>query len=165
MLSIIVAISKNYCIGNGGKIPWKIPGEQKRFKELTTGNTVIMGRRTFAEIGRPLPNRKTVLVSNTYSWNDENCTTVGSFEEALRVSDPLHNEVYVAGGAGIYRAALPYADRLYITFVDKEVDGDTFFPHFDEYGFEVVESIKFEGEVPYTYVTYERIPACRRRDD
>ena len=156
MLSIIVAVSKNYCIGSGGRIPWKIRGEQRRFKELTTGNTVIMGRRTFAEIGHPLPNRKTVLVSSTYSWNDESCVTVDSFEKALEVSDPMHNEVYVAGGAGIYRAALPYADRLYVTHVDMEVDGDTFFPRFEDMGFVPVESEKVDGEIPYTYVTYER---------
>jgi dihydrofolate reductase len=160
MLSIIVAISKNYCIGNGGKIPWKIPGEQRRFKELTTGNTVIMGRRTFAEIGRPLPNRRTVLVSNTYSWNDANCVTVSSFEEALRVSDPLRNEVFVAGGAGIYREALQYADRLIITHIDIEVDGDVFFPHFDGLGFEEVSREHFDGEIPYDYVTYERRKRC-----
>ena len=160
MLSIIVAISKNYCIGNGGRIPWKIPGDQRRFKELTTGNTVIMGRRTFAEIGRPLPKRKTVLVSNTYSWNDENCVTVGTFEEALRVSDPLKNEVFVAGGAGIYREALQYADRLFITHIDLEVDGDVFFPRFDDLGFEEVAREHFDGEIPYDYVTYERRKKC-----
>lgn len=156
MLAIIVAISKNNCIGNGGRIPWRIKGEQRKFKELTTGNTVIMGRRTFAEIGHPLPNRKTVLVSNTYSWNDENCVTVSSFEEALRVSDPLHNDVYVAGGAGIYKAALPYADKLYITHVDIEIDGDTFFPDFEGLGFEQTGIEHFDGEIPYAYATYER---------
>jgi len=157
MLSIIVAISKNYCIGNKGQIPWRIKGEQRRFKELTTGNTIIMGRRSFAEIGHPLPNRKTVLVSSTYQWNDENCVTVDSFEKALEVADPAHNEVYIAGGAGIYKAAMPYADRLYVTHVELEVDGDTFFPEFGEDEFELVSSEFVDGEIPYTYAVYDRI--------
>ena len=157
MLSIIVAVSKNFCIGKDGQIPWRIKGEQRRFKELTTGNTVIMGRRSFEEIGHPLPNRRTVLVSGTYTWNDENCVTVDSFERALEVSDPLHNEVYVAGGAGIYKAALPYADRLYVTHVELEVDGDTFFPEFSDTEFKEVSREFVDGDIPYSYVVYDRI--------
>lgn len=157
MLSMIVAISKNYCIGNGGRIPWKIKGEQRRFKELTTGNTIIMGRRSFEEIGHPLPNRRTVLISNTFTWNDENCITVHSFEEALEVADPLHNEVFIAGGASLYKAGLEYADRLYITHVDIEVDGDTFFPRFDKDKYKIISDEHVDGEIPYNYVVYERI--------
>ncbi|MDF2486067.1 MAG: dihydrofolate reductase region, partial [Herbinix sp.] len=83
MLALIAALSKNYVIGNQGVIPWKIKGEQKRFKELTTGNTVIMGKRSFEEIGKPLPNRKTIVISNTTSYEYENCITLGSLAEAI----------------------------------------------------------------------------------
>jgi dihydrofolate reductase len=154
MLALIVAVSKNNVIGNKGEIPWKIPGEQKKFKELTTGNTVIMGKRSFEEIGKPLPNRKTILISNTFTYEDENCRTVGSLEEALQIAG--NGEIYVAGGEMLYREALPLVDKMYITMVDKEVEGDTFFPQFSQSDFEIVEEERFEGEIPYTYITYER---------
>lgn len=157
MLSVIVAISKNYVIGNGGKIPWKIKGEQRRFKELTTGHTIIMGRRSFQEIGHPLANRRTILISKTFSYEDENCTTAGSLQEALKLADPEHNEVYIAGGAMLYKEALPLADRLYVTHIELEVEGDTYFPEFDRTQYLVISEESIEGEIPYTYTVYERI--------
>lgn len=157
MLSMIVAISKNYVIGNKGQIPWRIKGEQKRFKELTTGNTVIMGRRSFQEIGHPLPNRRTILVSRTFSCEEENCTTVESLWEALALARPEKNEVFVAGGGMLYREALPYAKRLYVTHIELEVEGDTFFPRFDRSEFQKMSEERVEGDIPYTYTVYERI--------
>ena len=154
MIAMIAAVSKNNVIGNQGVIPWKIKGEQKWFKELTTGNTVIMGKRSFEEIGKPLPNRKTILVSNTMRYEDENCITAGSLEEALELAGS--GNVFIAGGEMLYKEALPFADRLYITHVDLMVEGDTFFPHFDEAEFIKTSEEKFSGETPYRYVTYER---------
>lgn len=157
MLSMIVAISRNYVIGNKGQIPWRIKGEQKRFKELTTGNTIIMGRRSFQEIGHPLPNRKTILISSTFSCEEENCTTVKSLREALELAKPQENEVYIAGGARVYEEALPYADRLYVTHIELDIEGDTYFPRFDLSEFKKVSEEKVEGEIPYTYTVYDRI--------
>lgn len=156
MLSLIVAVTKNYVIGNKGQIPWRIKGEQRRFRELTTGNTVIMGRRSFQEIGHPLPNRKTILISGTFQYEDENCTTVGSLREALELAKPEENEVYIAGGAMLYREALPFVKRMYVTHIDLEVEGDTFFPPIDENCFQKVSEELVEGEIPYTYTVYER---------
>ena len=127
MISLIVAVSKNNVIGNNGIIPWKIKGEQKRFKELTTGKTIIMGRKSFQEIGRPLPNRKTVVISNTENIVAENCITVKSLIEAFDLVEG-EEEVFIAGGGQVYKEALYYSDKIYITVIDKIIDGDVYFP-------------------------------------
>ncbi len=156
MLCLIVAVSKNYVIGNKGNIPWKIKGEQKRFKELTTGNTIIMGRRSYDEIGHPLPNRKTILISTTKAVENELCTTAGSLQEALSLVDLTKEDVYVAGGAMLYKEALPLVERMYITHIDLEAEGDTFFPRFNEDDFIKEEDLPMEGEIPYRYTVYRR---------
>lgn len=154
MIALIVAYAKNYVIGNKGCIPWKIKGEQKRFRELTTGNVVVMGRRSYEEIGKPLPNRTTVVVSRTKVFTGENCYTVGSLQEAIALAK--ERDVFISGGAGLYEEALQIAEKMYITEIDAIIEGDTYFPRFDENDFirEVNES--FDGDIPYTYVTYTR---------
>lgn len=154
MIAIIAAVSKNNVIGNKGVIPWKIKGEQKRFKELTTGKIIIMGKRSFEEIGKPLPERKTILVSNTLFYEDENCRTVGSLSEALKLAGT--EDVFIAGGEMIYKEALPFADKMYITRVDITLEGDTFFPEYKEEDFVKLSEEEFCGEIPYSYLTYER---------
>ena len=155
MIGLIVAYSKNRAIGKDGQIPWRIKGEQKRFRELTTGNVVIMGRRSYEEIGRPLPNRYTIVVSNTKKFEAENCTTVGSLKEALEIADKNKN-VYISGGAGLYREAIDIVDKMFITEIDAEIDGDVFFPEFEEKDFHREVECHVDGEIPYTYVTYTR---------
>lgn len=154
MLALIAAVSKNNVIGNKGVIPWKIKGEQKRFKELTTGKTVIMGKRSFEEIGKPLPNRRTIIISSTICYEAENCITLRSLAEAIAyVGD---EDAFVAGGEQLYREALPLADVIYLTRIDLTVEGDTYFPHFEEEEYELVSEECFEGEIPYRYQTYLR---------
>ncbi len=155
MIGLIVAYSKNRAIGKDGQIPWRIKGEQKRFRELTTGNVVVMGRRSYEEIGRPLPNRYTIVVSNTKKFEAENCTTVGSLKEALEIADKNKN-VYISGGAGLYREAIDIVDKMFITEIDAEIDGDVFFPEFEEKDFHREVECHVDGEIPYTYVTYTR---------
>ena len=125
MIGLIVAYAKNRVIGNEGQIPWRIKGEQKRFRELTTGNVVVMGRRSYEEIGRPLPNRMTYVVSNTKNFDQEGVKTVKSIQEAIDLAGDKN--VYISGGARIYEEAMPYVEKMYITEVELEVDGDTFF--------------------------------------
>lgn len=158
MVGLIVAYTKNRVIGNKGQIPWRIKGEQRRFKELTTGNVVIMGRRSYDEIGRPLPNRDTIVVSKTAKYEAENCTTVGSLSEALSLAKEKFPDknVYLSGGAGIYKEGLPYAERLFITEVDAIIEGDTFFPEFDETLYTKTIDERVDGEIPFTYVTYTK---------
>ncbi len=158
MLALIVAYTRNRVIGNKGKIPWKIKGEQKRFRELTTGNVVIMGRKSYEEIGRPLPNRFTVVVSTTAGFEAENCTTASSLQEAVEKAEKLQpgKNIYISGGAGLYGEAVGLVEKMYITEVEAEIDGDTFFPEFDESLFTKTIDEKVDGEIPYTYVTYTR---------
>ena len=154
MISLIVAFDKNRVIGNKGKIPWKIDGEQKRFRDLTLGNTVIMGRRTYEEIGRPLPGRKTIVVSSTANFDGENCIPVKSLAEALKKAE---GDIFISGGAALYDEALPFCQKLYITEIHGEFEGDVFFPVFDEslYKKEVVKHT--DGDIPYTYLTYTKL--------
>lgn len=154
MIALIVAFAKNQVIGNKGCIPWKIKGEQKRFKELTTGNVVVMGRRSYEEIGKPLPNRTTIVVSRTKKFEGENCYTVSSLREALELAGD--RDVYISGGARLYEEALPIVEKMYITEIDCEIDGDTYFPTFNKEEFTKEIDEEFQGEIPYRYVTYTR---------
>ena len=155
MIGLIVARSKNNVIGKNGAIPWKIKGEQKQFRELTTGNVVIMGRRSYEEIGHPLPNRETIVVSRTKEYSGENLYTVKSVKEAI---DMLGNkEGFVAGGYGLYSEAIPLVDVMYITEVDTIIeDGDTFFPDFDANDFDICIGETSGDEIKFTRTTYSR---------
>lgn len=154
MIALIAAYARNRVIGLNGKIPWKIEGEQGRFRELTTGNVVIMGRRTFEEIGRPLPDRTTIVVSNTKTFTGKDCYTAHSLTEAIKLAGK--RDIFISGGESLYRESLVFVEKMYLTEIDFTPSGDTFFPAFDESQFtkEVVSSHK--GEIPYTYVTYTR---------
>lgn len=154
MIALIVAYSKNRVIGNKGQIPWRIKGEQKRFKEFTTGNVVIMGRKSYEEIGHPLPNRDTIVVSNTQKFEAENCKTVGSLAEAIKLAGDRN--IYISGGAGLYREAIDIVDKMYITEIDAVIEGDTYFPEFDKSLFDRQVDLHVDGELPYDYVTYTR---------
>ena len=155
MVGIIAARSINNVIGKDGRIPWKIKGEQKQFKELTTGNVVVMGRRSFEEIGKPLPNRKTIVVSSNKVFEGENLATVGSVKEAIDLAGD--EKVFVAGGYGLYKEALPYVDVMYITEVKTVIeDGDVFFPEFNQDDFDVEVAGCGGDEIEYTRVIYTR---------
>lgn len=159
MIGLIVAYAKNRVIGNAGRIPWRIKGEQRRFKELTTGNVVIMGRRSYEEIGHPLPNRYTVVVSKTEKFTVEGvCETVGSLEEAIKYAEKTWPglNIYLSGGAGIYKEGIDLADKLFVTEVDLEPEGDTFFPEFDENRYTKTIDEEVEGDIPYRYVTFTK---------
>lgn len=154
MIGLIVAHTKNRVIGKDGKMPWDIPGELSRFRDLTTGNVVIMGRRTYESIGRPLPNRYNIVISKTQRFEAENCTTAGSLEEALQIAGD--RDIFIGGGGKLYEEALPLVEKMYITEIDAVIEGDTFFPEFDASDFERVVEKSVDGELPYQYVTYIR---------
>ena len=143
MIGLIVARSKNNVIGKNGQIPWRIKGEQKQFKELTTGNTVIMGRKSYEEIGHPLPNRMNIVVSNTANYSGENAVKEGN--------------VYISGGYGLFKEALPLVDTMYITEVDTVVeDGDVFFPEFNADEFDITTGESGGDDIIFTRTTYTR---------
>ena len=154
-LGLIVARSMNNVIGRRGKIPWNIEGEMSQFRELTLGNVVVMGRRTFEEIGRPLPGRKNIIVSKSKVFGGDIICTVGTLKEALEISEG--ENVYIAGGYGLYKDALPLVDVMYITEIHTTVEeGDTFFPEFDEDDFDLTIGETFGDDVKYTRTVYRR---------
>ena len=155
MIALIVAVAENGIIGKDGKMPWRIPGELKRFRELTTGNVVVMGRRTFEAVGcQPLPDRTNIIVSRTMEDSKEDYLVARSLEEAIAMAG--NQDVYITGGSGLYKESLPLVEKMYITEVHKEFEGDTWFPKFDESQFVKTVDEYHEGEIPYTYVTYTR---------
>ena len=155
MIALIVARSKNNVIGKDGRIPWFIKGELKQFKDLTTGHVVIMGRRSYEEIGRPLPNRKNIVVSNTKTFSGENLVTVGSLKEAIEIS--RGEDIFVGGGFRLFEEVLPIVDVMYITEVDTVIDGgDTFFPEFDASQFDMIVGETAGDDIKYTRTIYTR---------
>lgn len=117
-------------IGRDGAVPWHLPADLRHFKQLTTGHTVIMGRRTFESVGRPLPDRRNVIVTRDPTYRAAGAVVAPGLDEALALAAD-EPEVFVVGGAELYRLALPRADRMYLTIVHAEVPGDTYFPPFD----------------------------------
>ena len=128
--SLIVARARNGAIGLANAMPWHLPADLAHFKRTTLGHPVIMGRRTWESIGRALPGRKNIVVSRTPGFRAEGAQVVGSLEEAWRAAEGAE-EAFVIGGARLYAEALPEADRIYLTDVMAEVEGDTFFPRLD----------------------------------
>ena len=126
-LSIIVAVSQNGVIGKDGEIPWHLSTDLQRFKRLTWDHSIIMGRRTFASLGRLLPHRRHIVLTRNVAFRPDGVDVVGSLTDALALT-VQEDEVFVIGGADVYRLALPWADRAYLTRVQADVDGDTFFP-------------------------------------
>lgn len=158
MVGLIVARSKNNVIGKGGEIPWKIKGEQKQFKELTTGNVVVMGRKSYEEIGHPLPNRETIVVSKSKRYEDDGVRSASSVKEALELIKG--KDAFIAGGYGLYKEVIPYVDVMYITEIDIEIDdGDVFFPEFDINDFDVSICETSGDIIQYTRTIYQR--KCR----
>lgn len=155
MIGLIVARSKNNVIGKNGEIPWKIKGEQKQFRELTTGNVVVMGRKSYEEIGHPLPNRKNIVVSKSKCFIGENLVTVGSLQEAITISNG--ENIFISGGYGLFKEALPLVDKMYITEIDMVIDnGDVFFPEFDSNEFDITIGEIGGNEIKYTRTLYTR---------
>lgn len=140
-LAIVVAVAKNGVIGKDGGLPWHHPEDLKHFKNVTTGHAIIMGRNTYASIGRPLPNRRNIVVSRNREFNAAGCDVVATLEEAIRVARRTDAEPRVIGGAQLYEAALPLVTSIYYTEVDEAPDGDVHFPSFDRASF-VEESLQ-----------------------
>lgn len=155
-ISIIAAMARNRVIGKNNQLPgWKIPGDLKRFRLLTEGKVVLMGRKTFESIGKPLPNRWNIVISSTMDNRRGDIWVVRSFEEALVKAEHLNpgGEVMVIGGAQLYKRALPFASRMYLTYLNERWEGDTFFPKPKEQNWTVLEH-EFHGN--HSFFTFER---------
>ncbi len=160
MLSIIVAIAENYAIGKDNRLLWHISDDLKRFKRLTSGHNVIMGRNTWLSLPRrPLPNRRNIVITDNPQDCFENCRMVNSIDAALAECQP-GEECFIMGGASVYRQFMPKADKLYITRVHRAFDGDTFFPEIKTSEWKRIESEgPFETDdnsFSYTFETYTR---------
>lgn len=162
-ICIIAAVARNGVIGIGNRMPWHLSEDMKRFKRLTLGHAVIMGRKTFESIvstsGKPLPGRDNIVVTRSSEWARPGCRTAPSLEAALaEVHEP--RDAFVIGGAEIYALALPIARRLYVTEIERDFDGDTFFPPFDRSRWREVSRERIApdgaGGFAYAFVKYER---------
>jgi dihydrofolate reductase len=156
MIKIIAAISKNRVLGDDNKLIWSLPNDLKRFKKLTTNNTVVMGRKTYESIGKPLPNRRNIVITRDENYHDDNIEVVNSIEEALLL---CNNDCFIIGGGQIYQQTLDLADKIYLTVVDEEFEGDTFFPELGKDWFKVSKvdnEINENHNYKYTFIDYER---------
>jgi dihydrofolate reductase len=160
IISLIVAAGDgNNAIGFKGRIPWHLPADLKKFKELTLDHPVVMGQKTFASLGRPLPGRTNIVITGDPNYRADGCRVVHSFEEALDAAGN-ENEVFVIGGGQIYRLAFPKAQKIYLTKVHGTFEGDTFFPKVskDEWQLTSSEPHAKDKDNPfdYTFCVYER---------
>jgi len=173
-LSLIAAVAQNGVIGRDGQLPWHLSDDLRRFKRLTMGHTLIMGRRTWESIGRPLPGRRTIVVTRQLRYRTApGVQTAATLEEALQLAVAAgEEEAFVVGGAELYRQALSRADRVYLTAVLADVEGDTFFPvPLDEFGrssWRILESEHHEADAgndfPFETLTLERCPTKVSRE-
>lgn len=161
-ISIIVAFANNRVIGLNNQLPWNLPSDLKHFKEITMGKPVIMGRKTYESIGRPLPGRKNIVLTRIKHFDIAGCTVVHSLEEALIVAED-GEEVFVIGGETVYREALPLADKMVITHIHADFEGDAFFPEWDLAQWQEVSREDHEpdekNKYPYSFVVYQRLQA------
>ncbi len=157
--TIVVAISQNHVIGKDNQLLWHLPADLKHLKVITTGHTVIMGRKTYDSVGKPLPNRRNIIITRT-ELAIPGCEVVNSIEGAFTLCE-IEAEVFILGGAEIYRQAMPLTDRIYLTIVHQDFNGDSFFPAIDK---EVWKQVSREdhqsdekNKLPYSFITLERI--------
>lgn len=160
MISLIFAMDRNRLIGQNNQLPWHLPADLQYFKRVTTGHTVIMGRKTYESIGKPLPGRKNWVISRQQPLQLEGCTTFSSVAELLNALE-AQEEAFVIGGAEVYRQFFPFADRLYITQLDEAFTGDTYFPEFSFDEWRLIQSeqgIKDEkNPYDYRFMVWERV--------
>lgn len=157
MIALIVAYDKNRLIGNKGIMPWYIPEEMQRFKELTTNNAVLMGRMTYEGLSnKPLPDRLNLVLSKYKKKDSESLKYVSSLEEAIRITEEHKIDLFVSGGASVYKAALPYCEKLFISEIELEYEGDTYFPEIDKSLYDIELDYVSKGETPFKSYIYTK---------
>jgi dihydrofolate reductase len=157
-VSAIVAMSENRVIGRDNQLPWKISGDLKRFKAITLGHPVIMGRKTFESIGRLLPGRENIIISRQSNFSVPGAIVFQRLEDALAHCEKSASEAFIIGGAEIYRLCIPFISRIYLTLVHSKIEGDTYFPEFPNAEFHEVqrEAGNQEGPFPYSFIVLDR---------
>ncbi|MCL2873629.1 MAG: dihydrofolate reductase [Defluviitaleaceae bacterium] len=166
MLSLIAALADDYAIGKNGYMPWNLQDDLKRFAEITKGKTIIMGRKTFESLPGVLPQRKHVIISTSTDLkiDDEMVYVTRDVDSILKKYANQDEEVFVIGGTKIYEAALPYCNKLYLTFVEGDFEADTFFPKFDAAQFEIIERSELftdnKSKIRFQYITLLKKPGA-----
>jgi dihydrofolate reductase len=158
-LSLVVAVSKNNVIGGDNKLLWHLPADLKHFKNITYGHSIIMGRKTFESIGRALPGRRNIVVTRQEYFNAEGCTVVKSLQAAVDLCQD-EKEVFIIGGAEVYRQAIHAADKIYLTRIYKAFEGDVFFPELSFSDWKLTKYQRFHADdsnhYEYSFAEYER---------
>jgi dihydrofolate reductase len=159
-ISIIAAVAKNRAIGFKNQIPWHLQTDLQRFKKLTAGHPVIMGQKTFVSLGsKPLPNRRNIILSSHSDFSAPNCVVVQNLSSAMQQCNH-ETEIFIIGGGRVYQAALPFADKMYLTWVDASPKADVFFPEFNPEDWNIISRQEFpaddQNDYPSTYTVYER---------
>ncbi len=159
-ISLISAMTDDRVIGINNSLPWKLPSDMRWFRKHTLGKPIIMGRKTFESFGaKPLPERMNIIITNNNDYQADNCMVVNNIDSALQVAGNV-DEVMVIGGASFYQQMLPYADRLYLTFVHADIEGDAWFPEFDKSAWK--ETLREDvlsdekNQYPHTFVVMEK---------
>lgn len=161
ILSLLVAASENNIIGKNNQLPWHLPDDLKYFKNLTWGMPILMGRKTFDSIGKVLPGRKSIVITRNIDWQHKGVDVVHSIEEAIKKAELLGvKEIFVIGGAEIFKTSFPNADRIYLTRIHQEFDGDVYFPEVSDKEWQLVSSRFCEADeknaYDHTYQVWER---------
>ena len=159
-ISIVAALARNRAIGSGNTMPWRLPEDLRRFRLLTIGHAVIMGRKTFESIGSPLQGRNNIVITRSRDWSSSGCVTVHSLDDALLAAGN-RSDAFVIGGAQIYALAMPLAQRMHLTEIECDFEGDAFFPEFDRSQWREVSRERRAQNGPsafaYAFVEYERV--------
>ena len=160
MITIIVAMGKNREIGADNQLLWHLPKDLKHFKELTSGHPIIMGRKTYESIGKPLPNRTNIVVSTKKDWFEEGILIVGSLKEAIKFAKKMDEEIFIIGGGNIYEQTIDLAEKLEVTQVNAELKADIFFPKINPKIWNKTNEVSHEkdekNEYDFSFQTYER---------
>ena len=155
-ISLIAAVAKNGVIGENNSLVWKLPEDMKRFKQLTIGKPVVMGRKTFESIGRPLPNRTNIVITRDKNFEAEGCLIAHSVNDALKAAE-VSEEIMVIGGSQIYKEFLPLANKMYLTLIDRDFEGDAYFPAFEKNEWKETFREEHQNEkFKYSFVNLER---------
>lgn len=156
MINLIVATSKNGVIGNDNSLIWHLPADLKHFKNLTTGKTIIMGRKTYESIGKALPNRRNIVITRQDDYDPDDCEVVSSLEEALLLCG---ENCFIIGGGEIYKQSIDIADKIYLTLIDENFEGDTYFPKITSEWFissKIDRKSDDKNKYNYSFIEYER---------
>ena len=161
MITVMAAIADNNALGKDNQLIWYLPGDLKRFKRMTLNHAVIMGRKTFESLGKPLPNRINIIITRDKNYKAEGCVIVNSLKEALKAAKEEDENPFILGGAEIYKQAMPFADKLDLTFVHHKFDADVFFPEIDKTIWKETSREDFKSDeknkYDYSFVTFERL--------